>query len=59
MEDVATPEPRPDQVLVRASATSVNRADLGRGPVGVGARPAAPSSQASMSAASLRPSARR
>ena len=34
MEDVPTPEPRPDQVLVRTSATSVNRADLGRGPVG-------------------------
>ena len=36
MEDVPTPEPRPDQVLVRASATSVNHADLGRGPVGGG-----------------------
>ena len=34
MEDVPTPEPRPDQVLVRASAIGVNRADLGRGAVG-------------------------
>ena len=34
MEDVPTPEPRPDQVLVRTSAIGVNRADLGRGPVG-------------------------
>ena len=34
MEDLPTPEPRPDQVLIRASAISVNRADLGRGPVG-------------------------
>ena len=34
MEDVPTPEPRPDQVLIRTSATSVNHADLGRGPVG-------------------------
>ena len=37
MEEVSTPEPRPDQVLVRASAIGVNRADLGRGPVGGGA----------------------
>ena len=36
MEEVPTPEPRPDQVLIRASATSVNHADLGRGPVGGG-----------------------
>lgn len=36
MEEVPTPEPRPDQVLVRTSAIGVNRADLGRGPVGGG-----------------------
>ena len=34
MDEVPTPEPRPDQVLVRASAIGVNRADLGRGPMG-------------------------
>lgn len=37
MEEVPTPEPRPDQVLIRTSAIGVNRADLGRGPVGGGA----------------------
>lgn len=36
MEEVPTPEPRPDQVLIRTSAIGVNRADLGRGPVGGG-----------------------
>ena len=36
MEDVPRPEPRPDQILVRATAIGVNRADLGRGPAGRG-----------------------
>ena len=36
MEDVPRPAARPDQVLVKASAIGVNRADLGRGPVGGG-----------------------
>ena len=31
MEEVPKPTPNPDQVLVRASAIGVNRADLGRG----------------------------
>lgn len=36
MEDMPRPEIRPDQVMVRAVAIGVNRADLGRGPAGRG-----------------------
>ena len=36
MEEVPRPEPRPDQVLIRASHIGVNRADLGRGAAGRG-----------------------
>ena len=36
LEEVATPTPRPDQLLIRVSAFSVNRADLGSGTVGGG-----------------------
>ena len=36
MEEVPKPTPRADQVLIRASAIGVNRADLGRGPAASG-----------------------